>query len=420
MPPKALFWYFLEETSFPGGRAFPEGEESLCLLYRQQKKEDCPQGQQKKGCVKMKKRSALILAGLMAMGMVLSVCGEEQEAPAGEAVQVTEEAEGAETDYVIELDPQYNVPTEELLELFPITYQTPAETELSQKIQNRMLNGFNRWNMGYEAWEHWGEVLYHADSIYNVNAVRMTLAEYQMAMDISLKKLDIQMGDFTNMILVDDWMAIQYDIVNIDRETGVGEPGTTMEFARFGDYGELGAKVDEGWGGSKNESYSGMLHFLTEEELAAQNAFMEEVAQTVLPETDNLEEKYPVVYPTTIDTDLGLKMKEAILQDFEAWNSGYDAWCAWADTFYTEDAVYAYRTTEYDVAGVKEVMKDLIESSQRVRINNILVSEDWAAIHFWNSVTDAEGNKDAENHMQFLHFVENEDGSVQVDLCFAK
>ena len=52
------------------------------------------------------------------------------------------------------------------------------------------------------------------------------------------------------MILVDDWMAIQYDIVNtrtVRQEQY--KLGSTMEFARFGDYGELGAKVDEGsWG----------------------------------------------------------------------------------------------------------------------------------------------------------------------------
>ena len=40
------------------------------------------------------------------------------------------------------------------------------------------------------------------------------------------------MGSFNNIILVDDWMAIQYDIVNTNRETGESKPGTTMEFAR--------------------------------------------------------------------------------------------------------------------------------------------------------------------------------------------
>ena len=352
----------------------------------------------------MKKLTAAVLALMIAMTLCLGA--------------IAETAETAE-DYVIELDPQYNVPTEELLKLFPITYQTPAVTELNQKVQNRMLNGFNRWNMGYEAWEHWGEVLYHADSIYSVNGVRMTLTEYQAAMDASLKSMNIQMGNFNNMILVDDWMAIRYDIVNINRETGEENPGTTMEFARFGDYGELGAKVDEGWGGSRTDNYSGLLYFLTDEEKAAQEAFMQEIIDTELPETDDLEAKYPVVYPTTIDTELGKKMKAAILQDFEAWNSGYDAWAQWVDTFYTAEASYDQRGEVYDVNGLKEAMKDTVDGVKRVRINNILISEDWAAIHFYTVETDAEGNKDACNHMQFLHFVEDGDG-VKVDMCWAK
>ena len=290
---------------------------------------------------------------------------------------------------------------------------------MSQKIQNRMLNGFNRWNMGYEAWEHWGEVLYHKDSVYNVNGVRMTLAEYQKSMDVSLKKMDIQMGSFNNMILVDDWMAIQYDIVNIDRQTGAAKPGTAMEFARFGDYGELGAKVDEGWGGTRNESYAGMLNFLNEDERAAQETFIQNLINTTLTETEDLEAKYPVVYPTTIDTDTGRKMKEMILRDFESWNSGFETWSAWADSLYTGDLVYDYRGEKYDLAGLKEAMRERIASEQRVRINNILISEDWMAVHFWNVATEADGSKDAFNHMQFLHFVETDDG-LKVDMCWAK
>ena len=227
------------------------------------------------------------------------------------------------------------------------------------------------------------------------------------------------MGSFNNMILVDDWMAIQYDIVNTNRETGESKPGTTMEFARFGDYGELGAKVDEGWGGSRNESYTGMLNFLSEEERAAQEDFMQKLIDTVLPETDNLEEKYPVVYPTTIDTGLGEQIKAAVLKDFDAWNSGYEAWCAWADEFYTEDVMYDYRGEKYDLEGLKTAMQDMVKNEQRVRINNILISEDWAAVHFWNVVTDSEGKKDVFNHMQFIHFTETEDG-LKADMCWAK
>ena len=38
----------------------------------------------------------------------------------------------------IELGPMYNVPTGELLGRFPIAYETPANTNMEQKIQNRM------------------------------------------------------------------------------------------------------------------------------------------------------------------------------------------------------------------------------------------------------------------------------------------
>ncbi len=126
-----------------------------------------------------------------------------------------------------------------------------------------------------------------------------------------------------------------------------------------------------------------------------------------------------VVYPTTIDTDMGKEMKEVILKDFDNWNKGYDAWCTWADEIYTEDLMYDYRGTEYDLAGLKEGMKDLIEKSRRVRINNILVSEDWAAIHFYNSTTMEDGSKDADNHMQFIHFVEGDNG-LKIDRIWAK
>ena len=375
------------------------------------------------------KRRAIALSALLAVSMGITGCGNvastttetaEVETAQSEATeQTSDKTDPNSPDYVIELDPEYNVPTEELLKTFPIEYQTPASTELSKKIQNRMLNGFNRWNMGYDAWEHWGEVLYHDDSIYNVNGVKLTLEEYQQAMDISLKQLDIQMGTFKNMILVDDWMAIQYDIVNIDRETGEEHPGTTMEFAKFGDYGELGAKVDEGWGGVKNESYDGTMHFQTEEEQKAQKEFMDELCNTELADTDDLEEKYPVVYPTTIDTEIGQHIKTAILNDFENWNQGYDTWNKWTESFYSTDAALNYKGEDISLDDYKDIVKDQIDSTQRVRINNILVSEDWAAIHFWTVTTNEDGTKEADNHMQFLHFVQNGD-KVSVDRCFMK
>lgn len=80
---------------------------------------------------------------------------------------------------------------------------------------------------------------------------------------------------------------------------------------------------------------------------------------------------------------------------------------------------YNLSDTDLDLAALKETMRNQITGNQRVRINNILVSEDWAAIHFWAVTTDEQGNKTADDHMHFLHFVE-QDGQVRVDMAWVK
>lgn len=321
--------------------------------------------------------------------------------------------------YVIEEDPQYNIPTETLLQQFPITYQTPAETEMSKKIQNRMLNGFYQWNQGFDAWENWGKVLYHPSSIYHVHGVRLTLPEYQKSMNMSLKSMDIQMGNFNNMILSGDWMAIRYDITTINRKTGKSNPGTTMEFAKFGDFGAKGAKVDEGFGGVKGPDYAAMMSFQTDAEKKQQEAFMQEMINTKLPVTNDLRRKYLVKYPTPLLTAQSQAMRDAILQNIDAWNQGYDTWSSNADTFFTAGVQYNLSDENINLSQYKNAVKSLIDSEQIVRINNLLVSEDWAAIHYWSVVTDTAGNKTADDHMSFLHFVEN-DGALKVDMAWTK
>lgn len=172
-------------------------------------------------------------------------------------------------------------------------------------------------------------------------------------------------------------------------------------------------------GGPRVRGSHDLYGFQTEEEQKAQKEFMDELCNTKLKDTDNLEEKYPVVYPTTIDTELGKQMKAAILNDFENYNSGYGAWDKWTDEFYAENASLNYKGDDVSLDEYKDIVKDEIGNTSRVRINNILVSEDWAAIHFWTVTTNEDGTKEADNHMQFLHFVQNGD-KVQVDNCFMK
>lgn len=321
----------------------------------------------------------------------------------------------------IEMEPMYNVPTDELLKKFPITYETPAEQTLELKVQNRMLNGFNTWNLGYDAWQHWGEVLYTPDSMYNVHGVRLTLREYQMAMNIGLKAVNMQMGRFNNMILCGDWTAIRYEVHNTDNRTGKEEDTTVMEFVKFADHGDLGAKVVEGWGGVKGPDYAGMQHFQTAEEQAAQKAFMDGVLAMKLADTDDLEAKYPVVYPTPVPAGQGEAQKALVLKLIDAWNNGTDSFKEFAEKNLAADGGFDVDDVKFTRDGLTQHAAQVIADTKekRVRINNILVNADWAAFHYWSQVVKADGTPDVKESMEFLHFVQTEDG-LKIDKSWLK
>lgn len=143
--------------------------------------------------------------------------------------------------------------TEELIGKFQVQNPTTVQSGIEKNIQNRLLTGFENWNRGFKAWKKWGDILYTEDSIYNVHGARLTLAQYQKSMDITLKQANILMGDFHNMLICGNFAAIYYDIKTIKGE--IEKPGTVMEFVLFKDYGEeLGTRVVVGWGGTKDDS----------------------------------------------------------------------------------------------------------------------------------------------------------------------
>ena len=303
--------------------------------------------------------------------------------------------------------------TEELEAKFPIINPTPVYTEMEKNIKNRLLTGFENWNRGFDAWKAWGDILYTPDSLYNVHARHLTLAEYQNAMKATLRANNILMGDFKNMVIVDDWCAIHYEISTISRETGEAHPGSVMEFVHFKDYGpELGTRVAEGWAGTKGSDYAGLGYFQTEEERAAQEKMMAEIASTVIPDTDDLEKKYPVCSPTSIRTEAGERIKAAILNDFDKWNQGYEAWSTWADTYYSRDLAYHTDRKCMTLSEYKESEKE--NGSKRLYFDSMLISGDWAAIHYRLSQ-----NGEAGSRMQFLHFMEDGSG-LKVTECWTK
>ena len=134
--------------------------------------------------------------------------------------------------------------------------------------------------------------------------------------------------------------------------------------------------------------------------------------------TEELLKLFPVTYQTPALTKMEQNVQNRMLNGFNRWNMGYAAWSSRAEEFYTEDAVCTYKDKELTVSQLKEVMKPIIASTRRVRINNILVSENWTAVHYWDVTTLEDGTEDVANHMQFLRFAEDGDG-VKVDLCWA-
>ena len=150
--------------------------------------------------------------------------------------------------------------TDELIKKFPVTNMVTVKEGLEKKIQNRLLTGFENWNRGYKAWKKWGNILYTNASIYNVNGARLTLSQYQAAMDVSLKQAQILLGKFHNMIICGNYTAIFYDDAHVINGKIIN--GTVMEFVSFKDYGtELGTRVVVGWGGTKGSSFDRMRAF---------------------------------------------------------------------------------------------------------------------------------------------------------------
>ncbi len=311
--------------------------------------------------------------------------------------------------------------TEALSKKFPVEHPTTILPGMETAIQNRLLNGFENWNRGFDAWKAWGDILYTPASMYNVHGVRLTLPEYQLAMQLTLRNNDIQMGAFRNMIVNDDWVAIHYDITTINRETGETKPGSVMEFVQFENYGEgQDTRVVEGWAGTKGKDYQGLLRLLTPEEREAQEQARAEILSREIPKIDVLAVRYPVNHPTSVRTALGREIRQAILLDFDCWNKGYDQWEAWARRTLSEDFVChtdfgdASREQYLDASRVWFDEKQ----SKRLYFDNLLVRDNWAAIQYRIVYTE-NGVKEDKSMMQFFRFVEEEDGVKLVE-CWNK
>ncbi len=127
-----------------------------------------------------------------------------------------------------------------------------SHRSFQEAIRDRLQSGFAEWNSGYDAWLEWCETLYEPDAIYNIGMKdglkRLTLQEYKDMMGQFFQAFDIELGEFYNMLVQDDWCAIRYNVFITNKQTGEKIEQMSMEFVQFKDNPEpIGARVIEGF-----------------------------------------------------------------------------------------------------------------------------------------------------------------------------
>lgn len=268
------------------------------------------------------------------------------------------------------------------------------------------MTGFENWSRGFKAWKKWGDILYTQDSIYNVHGARLTLAHYQDAMDDNLKKVNIQMGDFNSMIIVDKYAAIRYEIKT------AGRTGTVMEFVEFKDYGdELGTRVVEGWGGPKDDSYEDMCKFQGDEEKAVQQQQIDKMLNYIIPSVTNLNQKYKIEYEIEYTEPHDIRILNIILEGIDKWNAGITAYESWLDSVYDSNAIsYDKSIQPRNMVKYKQEMETLTNTYniKKLYFDHIIIRDNWAGIHYRYRMENIQtGEKTVGDRMQFLQFEEN-------------
>ena len=242
-------------------------------------------------------------------------------------------------------------------------------------------------------------------------------------MDVTLKRTNVILGDFHNMIINGNYTAIFYDDYHVVGEEK--EKGTVMEFVYFKDYGkELGTGVVVGWGGTKGNSFNFMRSFQEEDQKMVQDEKIKLILNYKIPSSTNLHEKYPILYPVEyLDTTTANKFIEIILEGFDKWNTGIEEYINWLSTGYTDDALsYGLEGEKRTMEEYKIAMQTLVKTKtiEKLYFYNILIRDKWAAIHYVYRIEEESGTKDEGDRMQFLQFKKIEENSFKIVASWIK
>ena len=104
----------------------------------------------------------------------------------------------------------------------------------------------------------------------------------------------------------------------------------------------------------------------------------------------------------------------------KAMNKGFDAWEAWAERTLADDFVchtdFSDATREQYLENARQWFEE--KDTKRLCFDNLLVRDNWAAIHY-RTVSTVNGVKEDKSIMQFFRFREEEDGVKLVE-CWNK
>lgn len=241
-------------------------------------------------------------------------------------------------------------------------------------------------------------------------------------MNATLSKVNIQRGNFNNVVINGDWAAIRYDITTT--AGGKSAPGTVMEVVKFKDFGgDQGVRVIEGCGGPKDDRFEAMSMFQTETKKQAQQQVLADVVAYKIPSTTDLDQKYPVKNPTEGNSVNAAATKTAILKDVDAWNHGNTTWAKEACSFHAPGAQLTASdgtTASLDQYEAAVQTADQTTKVSKLYFDTMLISGDWAAVHYRTTTENlATHEKTAGDSMQFFHFVKD-GNSVKVDKSWTK
>ena len=166
-------------------------------------------------------------------------------------------------------------------------------------------------------------------------------------------------------------------------------------------------------GGVKNDQYSEMAELQSTERQAIEEKKLNDMKNYKIPNIEDLEKKYPILYPTVDKGNMAREIRNIILEGFDSWNKGFTDWSSWVDIAYKTDA-FAVKGTQ-DHKSMSEYKTEMQANStnnvKRIYFDNMLINYNWAAIHYrYNIDTNDETQKDAGDRMQFLRFEETDDG----------